>query len=359
MKKFITTALITLLSFATFAQSDLAPIAVIKLNKSETITLKQIKQRAAFVQKQYGLESLPLEQRKQLYDNIIMEKLITQAAAKEGMVVTDSQVDSAFLGTFSQQLGVNVTEAQLTDLIKQQTGKSLDDYIKELTGGMTTKDYKEHLKAQIVIQQYVFAKKQKDFENVAATDEEIRNYYEMNKSQFVWNDMLKVFLIIVPKGSDEVAAKALATDMRNQYVKDASKATTFKASSDNGTKYRAGDLTVAKTAQHAQQLGWSFDKIIELFGKPLNYTSDVTETKEDFQFYSVMKKYDAKMLALSDVVQPDTTITVYDYVKQGVTQQKQAQYFNIAATDLAKLLDLPANIDRKKTGEALDKMLNW
>ena len=209
MKKFSIGLLIFFAALGAFAQSDLQPLAVVKLNKSETITVKQLKTRANFIQKQYGMESLPIEQKQALLENLIAEKLITQAAAKEGLSVTDSQVDDAFLNTFSQQLG------------------------------------------------------------------------------------------------------------------------------------------------------WSIDKLNELFGKSAGYLSEVTETASDFQFYAVLKRYDAKMLSISDVVQPETTVTVYDYLKRNITSQKQSQYFTEAAQEISKSLDIPSNVDRKKTGDALKKLLNW
>ena len=265
---------------------------------------------------------------------------------------------SISLNTFSQQLGTSVTEAQLEDLIKQRTGLTLDGYLKE-NSGMGTAEYKAYLKNQLIAQQYVYTKKQNELQKVAATDDEIRNAYEMNKSTFVWNDMLKLFLVIVPAGDDKVAARALATDLRNQYVKDNKQGSKMKVSEDNGKKYRAGDLTVAKTAQQAQQLGWSYDKIIELFGKDIGFVSEITETDTDFQFYAVLKKFDAKMLALSDVVQPETTVTVYDYIKQNLTSQKQSQYFSESVQKIAEELDTPENVERKKTGDDLVKLLNW
>ena len=340
-----------------FAQNDFQPLAVVKLNKSETITLKQLKTRANFVltqYKPYGIKELTSDQKKQILENLIDEKLITQAAAKEGMSVTDSQVTSAFLNTFNQH-GFFYFHSPI---IKQRTGLTLDGYLKE-NSGMGTAEYKAYLKNQLIAQQYVYTKKQNELQKVAATDDEIRNAYEMNKSTFVWNDMLKLFLVIVPAGDDKVAARALATDLRNQYVKDNKQGSKMKVSEDNGKKYRAGDLTVAKTAQQAQQLGWSYDKIIELFGKDIGFVSEITETDTDFQFYAVLKKFDAKMLALSDVVQPETTVTVYDYIKQNLTSQKQSQYFSESVQKIAEELDTPENVERKKTGDDLVKLLNW
>lgn len=65
------------------------------------------------------------------------------------------------------------------------------------------------------------------------------------------------------------------------------------------------------------------------------------------------------MLALSDVVQPETTVTVYDYIKQNLTSQKQSQYFSESVQKIAEELDTPENVERKKTGDDLVKLLNW
>ena len=73
----------------------------------------------------------------------------------------------------------------------------------------------------------------------------------------------------------------------------------------------------------------------------------------------IIKKYEAKMLSLSDVVQPETTITVYDYIKQTLGQQKQMEYLTAAAQEVANELDVESNVERKKQGEALTKLLNW
>lgn len=354
-------ALFLTLTAAAFAQSDLQPLAVVKLNKSETITLKQLKTRVNFVQKQYDAYGIKLtaEQRKEVLESMIDEKLIVQAAAKEGMSITDSQVNTAFLNTFSQQLGRQVTESELESIVQQQAKMSLNDYLIQNTG-MGTQDYKAYLKNQIICQQYAYAKKQAEIAAVSATDAEIRAQYELNKSQFIWNDMLKLFLVMVPKGNDSTAARALATQLRNQYNgAPATSADTITKDSRNGKSFQAGSLLVQKTAAQAQSLGWNYDKIIELFGKNVGYVSDVTETPTDFQFYVVQKMYAGKMLALSDVVQPETTVTVYDYIKQNLTAQKQTQYFSQAIQEIADSLDTATNVERKKTGADLTALLNW
>ena len=109
----------------------------------------------------------------------------------------------------------------------------------------------------------------------------------------------------------------------------------------------------------AAGIGMSLQNLMYVFSQSEGYTSDVQETSEDYRFISVIKKYDAKMLAIGDLVQPETTVTVYDYIRSSLTQQKQQIYVNNAANSIAKELHTAENVDMKKTGAALDKLLDW
>ena len=358
MKRFALGALIFALAAALFAENDLQPLAVIKLNKTETVTLKQLKTRVEMYQKQNGVASFTPEQKKDILDAMIDEKLVVQAAQKAGMQITDSQVNQYFLQNVSQQVGRQVTEAQFAEIVKQQTNLSLDDFMKQQIG-MSVSDYKAFLKNQLLAQQYVLQQKQSEIQQVAPTDTEIRTFFEMNKASFVQPDMLKMFLVIVPKEKDVEGARVTANKML-QDLKD--KKTSYdgiKAQIKPDSKFQGGDLLVNKSTQNAQQLGISYQELIELFTRDVGYLSNLNETEENFQFYAIRDKYSAKMLGLSDIVQPDTTVTVYDYIKQNLTQQKQQQALLTAVQDITKELDTPQNVDRKKTGDALMKLLNW
>lgn len=344
-----------------FAQNDLQPLAIVKLNKSETITLKALKQRIDAYQKQNGVASFTIEQKREILNAIIDEKLVVQAAAKAGLQVTDSQVNQYFMQNIGAQIGRSITEAEFAEVIKQNTGKSLDEYMKEQVG-MGVSDYKAYLKNQLIAQQYVLSQKQAELAKVAPTDQEIRAFYELNKASFVQNDMLKLFLVLVPKASAEDSkAKSFANKMYNDLKDKKTTADSLKNQmiKEEGKNFQAGDIIIAKTAQHAQQLGISYNNLLELFEKNKGFFSDLNESADNIQFYTLVDKYSAKMLALSDIVQPDTTVTVYDYIKENLTQQKQGEYLINAINEITKQLDTPANVDRKKTGSDLDKLLNW
>lgn len=341
-----------------FAQADLQPLVVVKLNKSETITLKKLKSRVEIYQKQTNQGNFSVEQKKEILDAMIDELLVVQAAQKEGLSITDTQVNQYFIQSLSQQVGRQVTEAEFAEIVKKNTKLSLDEFMKQQSG-MTISEYKAYLKNQLIAQQYVLAKKQAEIQNVAPTDEEIRSFYELNKAQFVLNDMLKLFLVVIPKGSDAGAAKAKLQKIHDDLAAKKITFDSIKTESAKDKSYQGGDLLISKTAQHAQTLGISYNELLELFTKKPGYTSDLNETENDFQFYCVRQKYDAKMLSISDLVQPETTVTVYDYIKQNLTGQKQSQALIKAVNDITKSLNTPSNVDRKKTGDDLNKLLNW
>ena len=358
MKRFALAAAMFMMISGAFAQADLQPLAIVKLNKSETITLKQLKSRVETYKKQQGIASFTVEQKKEILEAMIDEKLVIQAAQKAGLTITDTQVNQYFLQNLSQQVGRQVTEAEFADIVKQSTGLTLDDFMKDQVG-MNVAEFKAYLKNELIAQQYVLSAKQAEISKIVPSDADIRSFYEMNKASFVQSDMMKLFLVIVPKGDNSAAAKAKIDTLYNDAKSKKVSVDTLKANLAKDKSYQGGDILVSKTQINAQQLGVSFTELLDLFEKNVGFFSDLNETDNDYQFYTVRQKYPQKMLALSDLVQPETTITVYDYIKQNLTQQFQSEALIKAVNDITSELNTPTNVDRKKTGKDLEKLLNW
>ena len=358
MKKILLAATFLLsFVFGAFAQSDLQPLAVVKLNKSETITLKQLKTRIGMGQKMGDIPAtLSIDDKKQILEALIDQRLVVQAAQKAGISITDSQVNQAFLQNISQMIGRQVTEAEFASYIKETTGLSLDDFMKQQVG-LSLSEYKAFFKEQIMTQQYILQQKQSEIAKAVPKDEDIRKFYDLNKASFVQNDLVKVFMVRVPKNNNADGAKAKGEALLKGIT---NKSLSYdKVKEDSGNDYQVVDLLIQKTTQNAQELGIKYDDLIELFGRDVGYISKLNETDEDFQFYAVRKKYAAKMLDIGDLVQPETTVTVYVYIKQYLSNQMQSQAYIKAANDLIKALNTPTNVERKKTGKDLDKLLSW
>lgn len=359
MKKSIGILIVALfVSGSIFAQADLQPLATVKLFKSESITVRQLKLRTEIYKKQTGRTSFTLEEKKEILQSLIDEKLLIQAAQKDGIVVSEAEVNKAFLDSMSEQIGKQVTEQELTQIIKQQTNLSLDDFLKTQIM-MNTAEYKQYIKTQIIVQRYLIAKKPEILQ-ISASDSEIRSAYEMNKPSFVQPDVVKLFLVVIVKQNNPEATSDKVKDLYNDFKSGKETPISLQAKAKlDPTKMNAGEMYLGKTQTAAQQLGWDLQKLLDLFSKPIGFSSDLNETPTDFQFYQVVEKFDQKTLGLSDVVQPGSNITVYELLREQLSQQKKAQSLGTATTELITSIRTAENYQMLKTGEALDALLTW
>ena len=359
MKKIISALSILLLTGGMcFAQSDLQVLTIVKYNKSESITVKQLKTRCDTYEKQLG-QKLTLEQKKQVLSSLVDEKLVLQAAAKAGITIPDSTVDQYFIQAMSQSVGAMVTEKELNELLKKEKNTTLDAELLAQTG-MNVTEYKAYLKNQLIAQQYVISVREKEIQSVAPTDEEIRSFYEGNKASFVWSDMVKLFVVGVPKGTNADSAKNKINELRNKYIdKKMTKEQIITQSQISGSGYSASEGILPKTEAGAASIGLTYASILGLYEQNVGYLSDVTETDEAYLFLALTGKYAAKLLTLSDIVSPDSTLTVYEYIRQNLAQTKAQAYVQQAAQEVANELRKPEYIEEKKTGAALDKLLSW
>lgn len=358
-RSLLSVLLLVILAGTVCAQADLQPIANIKLQKTEPITLKQLKARVDATQKELG-RVMTIDERKKVLDNLINERLVVQAAERDGIKVADSEVTQNFNQMISQQVGKAVTEVEFAQIIKAQTGMTLDDFMRAQTG-MSLADYKTLLRSQLLAQRYVMAKKQAELQNIPGpADADIRSYYEINKQNFVQPDMVKILLVVVPKGDAPLVAQPKLVDLQKQLRDKPSSAAEIKIRSQAANSgFKAGDLYINKNATASQQLGISMDALLKIFNMGINEVSDVTETPDDFQCFIVQDKYPAKILALSDIVKPGTTTTIYEYIKNNMMAQAQNAAVNDALVQLINDLRKPDNYQILKSDADLDKVLAW
>lgn len=358
----VSVALILVMASAISAQTDLQAIANVKLNKTEPITLKQLKSRVEAYQMERD-RKMTLDEKKKVLDMLINERLVVQAAEKDGLKVADSEVNQNFNQMISQQVGKNINETEFATMIKQQTGMGLDDFMKQ-QNGMTVAEYKSFLKSQIMAQRYVMLKKQAELQNLPPpSDEDIRSFYEIQKKNFFQTDMVKLFLVVVPKGDtaeSAAAAKIKAQEYQKQLRDKPASTNELKIRAQAaGSGFQAGDLYVNKNETASRQLGITMDSLLKIFGMGINDVSDVSETSVDYQCFIVLEKYPSKVLELSDVIKPGTTVTVYEYIKNNMIVQAQNNAVTAALQQLIDELRKSENFQILKSGAELDKVLTW
>ncbi len=358
MKRFIAVALLAAGAVCSApAQADLQPLATVKITQPESVTLRQLKNRVSAYQKQRGAP-FTLDEKKEILDALVNERLVVQAAQQTGVAVTDTQVNMQFVQGVSQQMGRPVTEQEFAAYITQNMGQSLDEYMSAQTG-MNAAEYKQFLKNQMIAQQYIISGKRDELQQTAPTDKEIRDYYAIHQAELVQSETLRLFLVIIRKGSDATASRKRITDMFGEAKQGKTKLDELKKRFSGDADLHAGDIFVNRTPQSAQQLGISPEALGELFAKDKGFVSELIETPTDFQFYVVRERYPAKLLAISDVVQPESTVIVYEFIRSQLEQEKQARFLTDAVKDATAKLRTPANFQMLKTGAALDALLNW
>ena len=360
MKKYVILLFIALgVSAGVYAQTNLQPIAEVTLTGRAPITLGQLKSRVSALEKDLG-RKMTVEERKQTLDVLINERLIVQAAEKEGIKITDSEVNNFFLEYVSNQLGKQVTEAEFAQIIKENANMSLDEYMKA-QNGMTLAEFKNFFRNQLTAQAYVMQKKQKELQAVASpSDEQIRSYYEVNKQSFVRPDTVQLFLVVAPKEGKASAAEKTINTIQKQLTSNAKAIDTVRTQAhEKNATYQAGEIFVHKTSLAAEQLGISMDELLKIFNMKVGEVSPVTETGVNYQCFVVLEKEEAKILGLSDVVEPGGNVSLYEYIKKMGIMQRQNEALANALVSVTNDLRKPENFNVSKTGADLDKVLSW
>jgi hypothetical protein len=270
--------------------------ATINLIRTETISVEELNARVA----QYRADAAkagstevitPLE----VLDVMINDKLVLQGATRDGYAVTDVQVESLLKqqkAYLNQQTGQTVTDAQFELAIKQSYGMTLGEFKKALKESTTVDNYVKATQSSVLT----------DYDE--PTDAQINEFYRANRAEFINPELVQKYskdADSVPKGGD---IGWLAYD-------DA-------------------------TMKNALGIGF-FEKVFELdLGKP----SGVLESKGGYHIVKVTIHTDPKLLSITDRINPDSTTTVTQYIRQVlINRSQQNAYLKAIDTLVASLRD--------------------
>lgn len=339
------------------AQNDLQVIAQVNLFKKEPISLGQLKKQVASLELETK-QKTSIEDRKKVLTVLLNRMILLQAAEKEGMKVMNSELDAYFSQVISQNLGVQMTEAEFAKKIKQEYNKSLDEFTKETTG-MTVSEAKKMLKEQLLIEKYVWSRKSAEIQKLATPqDSDIRKAYDLNVQQFLRPDMIKLVLISVKKAGND-AAEIKKINELNAKLKKNLKALTEIEKNAKKEDYIIQSRYALKNELGAQALGLQHEALLQIFEKDVNFVSDITDMPDNRQFFLIAEKHPVKILGLSDVIDPSQTITVYEVIKNQLTLQGQQRAIQIVNQELIDELRTDENCKILKTDAELDKLLAW
>jgi len=130
-----------------FAQAELQPAAIVKLTKTEPISVKQVRAEVQRFETQ-AKRTLTVAERREVLDVMINERLAIQAAERDKIAITDNELNQQiqqFRGGMAAQLKRQPTDAEFESAVKAETGLSLGEY-------------KEQVRRQMIVQKFVHQK---------------------------------------------------------------------------------------------------------------------------------------------------------------------------------------------------------
>jgi parvulin-like peptidyl-prolyl isomerase len=352
MKRVISVLVVGVFAAAAgFAQMDLQEVARVRLIRTEPITGKHLRleieklvwgQLAQNFRRQpttdelnSAVQTMTKEQKRQILDRMINDRLAIQAAERDKITVTDNEVNAQLerlRENMRSSIGRRPTDAEFAAAVRAETGQEVPAF-------------REDLKRQFVLQKYINFKYENQFKGIAVTDDEIRNAYALRKSQLIRPETVRVSMIQVP--FTDAASKTRAKELAERLVREiGSSPAKFDETSSKGTApnsgYQAGDAGYLPRNLQAQQLvGTEF--LNTAFSLKQGEISKLIENERGYHIIKVTETYEQKNLELDDIYQLGNNVTVREYLRVGLLQEKEMALYEKITQELVTEL-------RKSTG---------
>jgi parvulin-like peptidyl-prolyl isomerase len=309
------------------AQTDLQPAAIVRLTKSEPITVKQFRVEVEKMQKQAG-RTLNATERRQVLDVMINERLAIQAAERDRITVSENELNQQIQqlkAQMAQTLGRQPTDAEFATAVRNETDLDIPAF-------------RDQLRRQYLVQKYLLSKKQDVIQSVQSPSEaEILSTYNLAKAQFVRPETVRFSMIQVVFG-DTAADKTRARETADRLTREiGSNPAKFDEAvvrgQAAGSGYQGGDGGyLPRNIQAQQVVGQEFMDIA--FSLKQGEVSRMIENTGGYQIIKITETYEQRNLELDDIFQLGTRVTVREYITNSLLQQRQQTVLERASQEL-------------------------
>ena len=214
------------------------------------------------------------EQALDVLDIMINDEVFLQGAERDGVTVTDAQVDALYAqqkNAYEQQAGAAMTDEQFEQIVNQAYG-SVDAY-------------KETIRNQYILQTYLMQEKGDELNNgnYAPAASDVETFYKRNATSFTQAENVKFAQIYMAKtGEADQDAQKLATMQRVASDIKSGKLT-FEAAvnqytEDEESKADGGVMGWLSSDNNVVRQLWGDDFVDTVLSLPLGATSGVSCT---------------------------------------------------------------------------------
>jgi parvulin-like peptidyl-prolyl isomerase len=311
-------------------------VATYKLTKTEIITLKQFQRTIAAYEQRVG-RAFTAAERKQFLEQLIDEKLVLQAAGRDGVTVTDGEVKQSLqqikLVMAEMQLGTKISDDQFMQLIKAQEAQS----------GVTWDDLMEEVESQALIQKYVQQKQGALLKSVKEPSEsEIQDYYDENRANFISPEMMRIKqLVVITQGMPGSVTEKYKAKIDDIYAEITKKGASLDQFSDiyiEGQSEKIGGLSIGiwQRDDEKNKAIYGKDFYTKLFKMKDGALSAVIKSNVGYHIVQILEKIPFKTLALEDKIPPKNVSTVREQIKVALAQQNANELYQQASAALVK-----------------------
>jgi parvulin-like peptidyl-prolyl isomerase len=326
-----------------FAQVLDMPVAIVRLTSTVNIGQRQLRQDVELIERQAG-RTLTTNERAELLEERINGVLLNQAATREGIRVTQEEIDQA-IAAQRQSLGQPVSDEQFRRIVEQQMGLTWNTFVDEISN-------------RLIQEQYVLERARGRFSDIPdPTVDDIRFVYETNAEQFFNPLMVRfehLFFDVRDKSDAEVQElRRRADEMSRDLRRNRTDFQTLMRRSLDDVSYAGGDFgyLVNGDQQAFQRLGRSF--VEQVFRLDDGEISGVLESNVGLHIIRVTDRRSPRLPGLDDPVLPGEGITVRQQVRAYVVNQRQQEIFEETVSSVVADLREEAEITRYRD------RLNW
>lgn len=336
-KRFSLFVLMILLAAMLSAASIISsPAATVNLIRNTAITMQDLDEEMA----RYEALGIQGVNKTDVLQTLINNEVFLQGAERDGISISDRQIDSLYAqakANIEAQAGMAISDAEFEAEVIRQFG--------------TVEAYRESLKNQMIVQQYLMQEKSAELQNVPAPEEAaISSFYRQNQQRFFQPENVKLAHIYIPKTDNEAdnnEAKSLLEDVSERIN---SGAITFEKavidySQDTGSNQRGGDIGWLTADNTVARQGWGDAFCDAVLSMEPGEVSGVLESNTGYHIVKVSVHNQAKLLGINDPVSPEDSATVHDFIYNMLYMQNQQVVMNRALESLIAELRAEAQIN--------------
>ncbi len=323
---------------------------MVNLTGNEVITKKQLQQRfeeTEQVRIQAGLP-IPPQTEDQVLDTMIAEILIKQAAERDGVYVTDTEIDNAL----EKQRKTAELQLKAANQLKSTESLAVDrfkDLMEEQTR-MSWEEIRGSIRKQLIQQKYTVQTQAETLGSIKApTEADIQAEYSKNATKLVNPELVRFSQIIISTINKGDADYASLQERAEQALLEMKRGADFSSvvteyTDDAKSRYSGGEFGyIARDDARAEAyFGSSFFN--KLFTLEPGSISEVLRSNIGFHIVKVLEHRDAKMLKLDDLINPTSSMTVRESLSRMIINERQQDAFRQAYINVVARLKEQAEI---------------